>query len=150
MVDSDPPWVAGLAHYLPLHMALETLAIVAAVLVFAVAWLTPERSTAVGMRILACCFLGVAVLDFSHMLSYLGMPDFVTPSSPEKAIDFWIAARLLAATGMLLAALLPWRGCRGVTPGLVLLAVGAYVVWHTRSSCRGPNGHRGPSSPARG
>ncbi|MCP5224390.1 MAG: diguanylate cyclase [Thauera sp.] len=122
-----PPGVAGLAHYLPLHMALETLAIVAAVLVFAVAWLTPERSTAVGMRILACCFLGVAVLDFSHMLSYQGMPDFVTPSSPEKAIDFWFAARLLAATGMLLAALLPWRGCRGVTPGLVLLAVGAYV-----------------------
>lgn len=122
-----PPGVAGLAHYLPLHMALETLAIVAAVLVFAVAWLTPERSTAVGMRILACCFLGVAVLDFSHMLSYQGMPDFVTQSSPEKAIDFWFAARLLAATGMLLAALLPWRGCRGVTPGLVLLAVGAYV-----------------------
>lgn len=120
-----PPGVAGLAHYLPLHMALETLAIVAAVLVFAVAWLTPERSTAVGMRILACCFLGVAVLDFSHMLSYQGMPDFVTPSGPEKAIDFWFAARLLAATGMLLAALLPWRGCRGVTPGLVLLAVGA-------------------------
>lgn len=121
------PWAAGLAHYLPLHMALETASIVAAVLVFAVAWLTPERSAAANARLLGCCFLGVAVLDFTHMLSYLGMPDFLTPSDPEKAIDFWIAARLLAALGLLLAVLLPWRARPGLAPGLLLLAVGAYV-----------------------
>ncbi|MBV2264090.1 MAG: diguanylate cyclase [Thauera sp.] len=121
------PWAAGLAHYLPLHLALETASIVAAVLVFAVAWLTPERSAAANARLLGCCFLGVAVLDFTHMLSYLGMPDFITPSSPEKAIDFWIAARLLAALGMLTAVLLPWRVRPDLSPGLLLLAVGAYV-----------------------
>ena len=121
------PWAAGLAHYLPLHLALETASIVAAVLVFAVAWVTPERSAAANARLLGCCFLGVAVLDFTHMLSYLGMPDFITPSSPEKAIDFWIAARLLAALGLLLAVLLPWRVRPGLSPGLLLLAVGAYV-----------------------
>jgi hypothetical protein len=34
--------------------------------------------------LIACAFLGVALLDFSHMLSFTGMPDFVTPSGPSK------------------------------------------------------------------
>lgn len=38
-----PRELQGLAHYLPLHMALETLAIVVGALIFAVGWHTPRR-----------------------------------------------------------------------------------------------------------
>jgi hypothetical protein len=41
------------------------------------------------------------------------MPPLVTPSSPEKAIAFWLAGRALVAVGLLVAAgppPRPWRG----------------------------------------
>ena len=59
--------------------------------------------------ILACALLAVGLIDFAHMLSFKGMPDFITPSGPEKAINFWLSARLLAALALLTVALRPWR-----------------------------------------
>ncbi|MDP1784230.1 MAG: EAL domain-containing protein, partial [Sulfuricurvum sp.] len=50
---------------------------------------------------------GVAVLDFSHVISYTGMPEFVTPSGIEKAIYFWLAARILSSVGLLLFLFFP-------------------------------------------
>jgi diguanylate cyclase (GGDEF)-like protein/PAS domain S-box-containing protein len=101
------PVAGGVANYLPLHIFLETLAIVVAILVFVVGWYTHARVRNLGVLVLACFFLGVGVLDFSHLLSYPGMPDFVTPSDPEKAINFWLIARLFAAFALLAAAFLP-------------------------------------------
>jgi diguanylate cyclase (GGDEF)-like protein/PAS domain S-box-containing protein len=95
-------------HYLPWHMLLETTAIAVAALVFAVGWNTHSLHPQRNVLLLACAFLGVAILDFSHMLSFQGMPDYVTPSDPQKAIHFWLAARYLAACALLLVAWLPW------------------------------------------
>ena len=43
------------------------------------------------------------------MLSYTGMPDFITASGPNKSIIFWLAARSLAAVTLLTVAIRPWR-----------------------------------------
>jgi len=101
--------LAGIAQYLPLHTALETLSIVVGALVFAVGWNTPRRESSRNILLLGCAFLGVALLDLAHTLSFPGMPDFVTPSGTEKAIDFWLAARTLAALALLAVAILPWQ-----------------------------------------
>ena len=103
-----PTGAKGVAHYLPLHMALETLAIVIALFIFGIAWTARHEQLPRNTLVLACLFLGVGLLDFGHMLSYQGMPDFVTPGSPHKAISFWLAARLLGALALLAIALLPW------------------------------------------
>ena len=96
-------------HYLTLHQALETLSIVVSALVFAVGWkahsLNPQRN----VLFLACGFLGVAILDFSHMLSFAGMPDYITPNSVAKGINFWLPARYLGALTLLGAVALHWR-----------------------------------------
>ena len=103
------PWAdAGVSNYLPLHTLLETLSIVVGALVFAVGWHAARRDTPRNVLILSSTLLGVSILDFSHLLSYAGMPDYVTPSGPDKAIHFWLAARGLAALGLLCAAALPW------------------------------------------
>lgn len=102
------PGTRGVAHYLPLHMALETLAIVVAGLTFGVVWSVRHERLPQNALLLACGFMGVALLDFTHMLSYDGMPAFITPSSPEKAINFWLAARLLGALTLVAVAWLPW------------------------------------------
>lgn len=119
----------GFANYLPLHMTLEVMAVSIASLVFAIGWNTQQYRPSRNVHWVACLFLGVAWLDLSHMLSYNGMPAFVTPSSPQKAINFWLAARSLAALALVGAILIP-RGRsprlpRHVLPIAVLMAVGA-------------------------
>ena len=73
------PGTQGVAHYLPLHMALETLVIVVAALTFGVVWSVRHERLPHNALLLACGFMGVGLLDFSHMLSYDGMPTFITP-----------------------------------------------------------------------
>ncbi|MFT3856290.1 MAG: MASE3 domain-containing protein [Aquabacterium sp.] len=104
-----PGWsgFGKLEHYVPVHTIMEILSVVVAVLVFASGWNAFSRALPRNALILSCAFLGVAILDFSHALSYAGMPDYVTPSSPQKAINFWLAARLLAALALLAVAVLP-------------------------------------------
>ena len=104
-----PSQLKGIASYLPLHTFLETVAIIISVLIFAVGWNGNSRTTYSNIALLAAIFFGVALLDFSHVLSFKGMPDFVTPSDSEKAINFWLAARTFAAVGLLAAILVPWR-----------------------------------------
>ncbi len=98
----------GMANYLPLHIGLETLSVVMSSLPFVLIWSLRRQAIARNYAVLACGLLAVALLDFIHMLSYKGMPDFFGPSSPEKAIYFWLAARAVDATNLLLVAYLGW------------------------------------------
>lgn len=101
-----PAVIKGWSNYLPLHMALETAAIFFAGIIFAITWHTPRAQNSLRTVIVGCIFAGVAILDFSHMLSYAGMPSFVTPSGTGKAIYFWLAARALACVGLLIIAVM--------------------------------------------
>ncbi|MDO8990294.1 MAG: EAL domain-containing protein [Sideroxyarcus sp.] len=117
------PEARGIAAYLPLHTLLETISIVIAALVFAVSWNAYSDKLPGNIVLLGCAFLGVALLDFSHMLSFAGMPEFVTLSSPEKAINFWLVARSLAVVALFAVAVLPWRPFASAATRHVLLAV---------------------------
>lgn len=46
-------------------------------------------------------FLAVGTLDFFHLMTYPGMPFFITESSIEKTGWFWIIARFTASVGLL-------------------------------------------------
>lgn len=108
--------------YLPVHTLLEIAAIVIALLVFAVGWNAYRRELSGNILLLACALLGVGLLDVSHVLSYPGMPDYVTPSSPDKAINFWLSARSLAAFALLIIAVRSWRPLASATQRYGLLA----------------------------
>ena len=132
-----PDAARGLARYLPLHTSMEVLSIAMAAMVFGIAWATQKYRPNGRDLVLGPGLLGVAILDMSHCLSYAGMPDFITPNGPEKAILFWLAARSLAALALLCAAFWPQRHDNRLGPrarcwslACVLLFVGAvhYVV----------------------
>ena len=91
------------------HTFLETVSIVVSALVFACGSLRLTRRSAGSVTLVSSLFLGVALLDFLHVLSFEGMPAFITPSGGGKAISFFLAARVLAALAMLVIALRPWR-----------------------------------------
>ncbi len=128
------PALKGIAGYVPLHTLMETIAIVVAMLVFGVCWGSYEHDRPGNLNLLASIFLGVALLDFLHTLSYRGMPDFVTPGSAEKSIYFWLVARTLSALGLLAVAVIPWRPLRfaalrwlGLVAIMILVALVAWL-----------------------
>ncbi len=93
---------------LPVHIFVETFSIAVSMLVFGVAWNAYSAERSGNLIILACAFFCVGLIDFAHVLSFKGMPDFVTVAGPEKAINFWLCARLVAALALLAVALRPW------------------------------------------
>lgn len=90
---------------LPTHMFTETFAIIVSMLVFALVFSTNKKDNPTSPIILASAFFVIGLLDFAHTLSYAGMPNFVTPGSPDKSIYFWLVARYIAAIALLFTAL---------------------------------------------
>ncbi len=121
-------------YFLVWHNALEISAVVISALVFAAGWhshsLNPDRR----VLVVACGFLGVGLLDFAHAMSYPGMPDYFTPNSLEKTINFWLVARYLAALTLLAVVVMeeaPTESGRSLSPlGPLLAAVAIVVVCH--------------------
>lgn len=106
--------------YLPLHTLLELFSMAVAAAVFTLAW-SLRRECDGRLLWLGVGFLLVAWIDTLHILSYEGMPVFVTPNGPEKAINFWLASRLSAAVALLLYTFLPMRPVPSWTPVVSLL-----------------------------
>lgn len=106
-----------------LHTVTEFAGIVATLLVFSVAWHARNPKQSGNVLIMGCGFLAVGLLDFGHAMSFRGMPDLVTPSGPEKAIEFWLMARYTAALTMLVAAFRPIRPLRAAWHRYALLAL---------------------------
>ncbi|MDV3240779.1 MAG: PAS domain S-box protein [Methylocaldum sp.] len=121
------------ADYSALHTLVEIPAIVIAAMVFGIGWNAYEENRPLTLPILACGFLTVGLLDLMHVLSFPGMPNFITPSSPEKAINFWLSARYLAAVTFLAAGLLPWRPMKRLSFRCAILAgclaFASLIVW---------------------
>lgn len=103
------PALREIDSFLPLHTIMETFSVVVSCMIFGIIWNTCDASRSRNIILLGAAFLGVGLLDFAHLMSYKGMPDFVTASSPQKGIVFWMAARLVAALAMFVAAAVSWR-----------------------------------------
>lgn len=95
------------AAFLLWHTAIEMFAVVVAMLVFITGYraILSERQGAVVL--LGLAFLSVGMLDFLHAMSYVGMPNAITPNSAHKSIYFWLAARLVAACALMVYVALP-------------------------------------------
>lgn len=88
------PEFKGIPNYLPLHTFLESVSIVASMMVFAAGWNSNSRNLSGNIVLLACASFAVGLLDFSHTISYGGMPDFISPNDAQKHLNFWLSARL--------------------------------------------------------
>lgn len=119
--------------YLPLHTLMETFAVVVAALIFGVGWNAYSAERPGNIVLLSCVFLAVGFLDFAHFMSYLGMPDFVSPSGVGKAILFWLVARYAVAIALLAVVILPWRPFANPSVRYQMMACGialtALVYW---------------------
>jgi PAS domain S-box-containing protein len=124
-----------LGVFLSVHSMLEIASIAISSLIFFIAFGTRDIERSIRVVLLGCFFLATAVLDTVHTLSYAGMPDLVSPNTPDKMIWFWLAARISAGLGLLAYALWPQArpvssaGRRAMLAGtLAGLALILYVI----------------------
>ena len=126
-------WVSDAEHlgpiamgpFLLMHTAIETVTVVVALLVFVTGHRALLGAGNGPLVLLGQAFLGVALLDYLHLMSYVGMPDAVTINTQHKSIFFWLCARLLAALALLLYAAMAVRSAppRQMTRPLLPLAL---------------------------
>ena len=136
------------SDYLPLHTGLEFISMAVAFMVVGLGWnLRRQAGNSHGI-VLAATFLSVALLDFAHTLSFDGMPDVFGPSGTEKAINFWLVGRAIAAFGLVAVVLLPvrtWppRRCVATMAAAVAVAIASWwigffhVAWLPRTFVAG-------------
>lgn len=93
--------------FLAAHSIMEVFAIIVAALIFFTGH--GARGTVRSVRSIALgyAFLAVALFDILHFLSFMGMPDLVSPNTPHKSILFWLCGRFAAGVGLLLYLLIP-------------------------------------------
>lgn len=89
------------ASMLLIHNLLELISIALCAAIFFAVWNSDGVTRNRSLLMFGIVCLAVALLDVEHMLSYPGMPDFVTPAALDKTIAFWLAARLLQALSLL-------------------------------------------------
>jgi len=126
------------AIYLPFHTLLEVFAVLVATMVFVTGWHVHDEKRPAAPAMLACAFLAVALLDFAHFMSLLGMPDFITNNSSQKAIVFGVAARFLVGGALLAYALMPRQPLMRYSRRFFLAGFLAYTllvlyvgIWHS-------------------
>lgn len=76
------------SNYALFHAILEIIIIVMASLIFGIVWGIRQEKPSSNLILFACMFLCVAILDMAHLLSYKGMPEFITPGSRENLFIF--------------------------------------------------------------
>lgn len=116
--------------WVPLHTVLELITVVVSGMLFMVGRNALILNNSRAGAYVASLFLLVAIFDTGHLLSFPGMPDWLTASESAKSIGFWLAARLVAAIGLLLCVSLDWSrsGTEGIRHGSLLAVLAASAV----------------------
>ena len=121
-------WDSGLtSNALSLHTVLEFIGILVSFAVFTVGWATYQNVRSTDILVLCVISFAVGWLDLFHTLSFTGMPDFIGPSGPNKAIYFWLASRFTGSLGILWVSLSKPRLLR--TSRLRFLLMIAAILW---------------------
>lgn len=103
-------------HALAVHSGVELFSVVVAACIFIVGWHVFDDSRPRASVLLACGFLAVAMFGAAYMLSRPGMPDFISPNSGQKAMMFWLFARVAAAASLLVYVLSPQEALATTRP----------------------------------
>ena len=105
---SIPGLIPDVVMPLWLHTLAEFFSILISIMCFGMAWHTYSRERPGNISILAIGVLAVGLVDIGHVMSFRGMPDLITPSGIEKAINFWLVARFITAVLLLFTAYRGW------------------------------------------
>ncbi len=125
LISSVVLYVVARVNYLLFHSIIETFAIIVAVLIYILASRTYKHTQNNMFLFLGISYLHVAVLDFTHMLTYSGMGVF--PGFDSNApTQLWVSGRFMEAASFLIVLFLLRKqfNRRLVTMGFSLVTTG--------------------------
>ena len=102
LVSSVVLYVVARVNYLLFHALVEGFAIIVAALIYVLATRTYQHSRNNMFLFLGISYFHVAVLDFSHLLTYKGMGVF-PGFGADIPTQLWIAGRFMEALSLLIA-----------------------------------------------
>ncbi|KRB97913.1 hypothetical protein ASE11_13930 [Hydrogenophaga sp. Root209] len=117
----SPVWLTS--RMLAVHTILELFAILISGLVVASAWHTLDRAKQSNAQVFIVGFLVVMACDVMHVLTYKGMPAFVTESSTPQAIFFWLmgrSAEMLTLAAIAFSVVLNWSHLASLAVALMI------------------------------
>lgn len=132
------------SQYISFYVVIEFLSIFMAFSIALTLWYTFEYSESF-LKILGSSFLIISFLKMLHVLSFPGMPQFLTYNSDEKTIWFWVFSRVLGAVVLLVSGLVSYFNIQvrfsraasflaaGVFSVLILLLVSYHSFFHSNS-----------------
>ena len=102
-------------EYLAIHTLLEFVAVLVAFSIGILVWLIKEGLEGFPAKFIlvtGLTFFAVSLVDLIHILSFNGMPVFITSNSEQKAILLFVSGRFIVAFGIIAAITLPskWFG----------------------------------------
>ncbi|WP_077211696.1 putative bifunctional diguanylate cyclase/phosphodiesterase [Bacillus dakarensis] len=89
-------------NYVSIHIIMESIIITSAFTIATQAWLMFPHVLSNYRLWLGALFFSIGILEVFHMLSYKGMPFFLSESSPYKATWFYMITRLTQGAGLLI------------------------------------------------
>lgn len=93
--------IFGESNYLSIHVLMEIFIVVVSFTIAIQAWMMFPHVLSSYRLWLGALFVSIGMLEVLHLMSYKGMPVFITESSPYKATWFYIVARVTQALGLL-------------------------------------------------
>jgi len=103
--------VVEIAPYLVFHNFVEFFSIIVSFSIFGLGWCAYNQNEDRYSLFISVAFFTIGLFDFMHALSFTGMPSLITPNVPNKASQFWLAARGTEASTFLISAFIPLK-CR--------------------------------------
>ena len=94
--------IFGEDNYAAIHTMMEAFIFTSALTIAIQAWMTFPHVLSSYRLWLGALFFSIGILSIFHMITYKGMPFFLSESSPYKATWFYMISRLTQALGLLI------------------------------------------------
>lgn len=92
----------GYKNYIATHLIFEIFIVLFSLAIAVQTWLGAKFNPNRRVILLGALFLNIGVLEFFHMLTYSGMPFFITDPNPNLSLWLSIIPRLLLSIGVMI------------------------------------------------
>ncbi len=116
-------------NFLVFHTVMELTAMTVAIMIFAVIWNSENINANGRLTFFALAFCGAAIVGFAHAMNYEGMPDFITPNTPDKRLDFWLFGQLFSAVALLSMTIGDWQSMKQARNRRLMLLLTLFAVF---------------------
>lgn len=107
-------------NFLTWHILFEFTSVIFAFIIFNNCYHSYKHTKRIRLLVVSTTFFIVGCIDFLHVISYKGMPYTFAASSVKMATAYWIIARLIMATGLFAASIIPFFKKSKVNEKLIL------------------------------